>query len=41
MAVDNLDELVGTYTYKRKTSRWSMIMLYNLLDVSAYNAHIL
>jgi len=40
-AVDTLDQLVGIYTCKRKTSRWPMIVFYNLLDISAYNAYIL
>ncbi|XP_050512449.1 piggyBac transposable element-derived protein 4-like [Diabrotica virgifera virgifera] len=40
-AVDTLDQLVGTYTCKRKTNRWPMIVFYNMLDISAYNAFIL
>lgn len=40
-AVDTLDQLLGTYTCKRKTNRWPMIVFYNILDVSAYNAYVL
>lgn len=40
-AVDTLDQLVGTYTVRRKTNRWPMIIFYNMLDISAYNAYVL
>ena len=40
-AVDTLDQLVATYTCKRKTNRWPMIVFYHMLDVSAYNAFVL
>ncbi|KAM4036366.1 LOW QUALITY PROTEIN: piggyBac transposable element-derived protein 4-like [Anomaloglossus baeobatrachus] len=40
-AVDTLDQLIGTYTCKRKTNRWPMVIFYNMLDVSAYNAFVL
>ncbi|KAM3934900.1 piggyBac transposable element-derived protein 4-like [Leptodactylus fuscus] len=40
-AVDTLDQAISTYTCKRKTNRWSMILFYNILDVSAYNAFVL
>ncbi|XP_052423852.1 titin homolog isoform X1 [Carassius gibelio] len=39
--VDNLDKLVGTYTCQRKTARWPMVIFFNMLDVSAYNAFVL
>ncbi|XP_070778216.1 piggyBac transposable element-derived protein 4-like [Enoplosus armatus] len=39
--VDNLDKVVGTYSCRRKTSRWPLALFYNLLDVSAYNAFVL
>ena len=35
-AVDTLDQVTSTYTCKRKTNRWPVILLYNILDVSAY-----
>lgn len=40
-AVDTLDKCVNTYSAKRKTNRWPMIVFYNILDVSAYNAYVL
>ncbi|KAM3911226.1 piggyBac transposable element-derived protein 4-like [Leptodactylus fuscus] len=40
-AVDTLDQVISTYTCKRKTNRWPMIIFYNILDVSAYNAFVL
>lgn len=40
-AVDTLDQCVSTYTCKRKTNRWPMVIFYNILDVSAYNSYIL
>ncbi|XP_059394628.1 piggyBac transposable element-derived protein 4-like [Carassius carassius] len=39
--VDNLDKLVATYTCQRKTARWPMVIFFNMLDVSAYNAFVL
>ncbi|XP_063049276.1 piggyBac transposable element-derived protein 4-like [Engraulis encrasicolus] len=39
--VDNLDKVTGTYTCKRGTKRWPMVVFYNMLDVSAYNAFII
>lgn len=40
-AVDTLDQVIATYTCKRKTNRWPMILFYNILDTSAYNAYVL
>ncbi|XP_070607652.1 piggyBac transposable element-derived protein 4-like, partial [Erythrolamprus reginae] len=40
-AVDTLDQALSTYTCKRKTNRWPMIMFYNIIDVSAYNSFVL
>lgn len=40
-AVDTLDQLIATYTCKRKTNRWPIIVFYNILDTSAYNAYVL
>ena len=39
--VDNLDKLSATYTCQRMTRRWPMVVFYNILDVSAYNAFVL
>ncbi|XP_070604145.1 NADH dehydrogenase (ubiquinone) complex I, assembly factor 6 isoform X1 [Erythrolamprus reginae] len=40
-AVNTLEQAISTYTCKCKTNRWPMIMFYNILDVSAYNAFVL
>lgn len=34
-------QLVATYTCQRKTIRWPMVIFFNMLDVSAYNAFAL
>ncbi|XP_071369448.1 piggyBac transposable element-derived protein 4-like [Centroberyx affinis] len=39
--VDNLDKVVGTYSCRRRTCRWPLVLFYNMLDVSAYNAFVL
>lgn len=39
--VDTLDQLVGTYTVKRKTNRWPHAMFCNMIDISAINAYVL
>ncbi|XP_069821040.1 uncharacterized protein [Dendropsophus ebraccatus] len=39
--VDNLDKLTATYTCQRMTRSWPMVVFYNILDVSAYNAFVL
>ena len=36
-----MDQMVKTYTSKRMTRRWPMVLFYNLLDVSALNAFII
>ncbi|KAJ8358228.1 hypothetical protein AAFF_G00021470 [Aldrovandia affinis] len=33
--------VVGTYSCRRKSSRWPLTLFYNILDVSAYNAFVL
>ncbi|KAJ4446385.1 hypothetical protein ANN_13081 [Periplaneta americana] len=40
-AVDIFDQVTYTYTCERKTNRWPVILFYNILDVSAYNAYVL
>lgn len=40
-AVDTLDKLVATYTCKRATARWPMVIFHNMLDVSAYNSFVI
>ncbi|CAJ1059672.1 activating transcription factor 7-interacting protein 1 isoform X3, partial [Xyrichtys novacula] len=39
--VDNLDKVTGTYSCKRKTARWPLILFHNIIDVSTYNAFII
>ncbi|XDV54752.1 hypothetical protein PO909_022975 [Leuciscus waleckii] len=39
--VDTLDQLVGTYTCRRKTNGWPMVIFFNMLDVSACNSFVL
>lgn len=39
--VDTLDQMVRSYTSKRKTNRWPMAFFYNMLDISALNAYVL
>ncbi|KAM3618245.1 uncharacterized protein V6R79_017929 [Siganus canaliculatus] len=40
-AVDNLDKLVATYSSRRMTKRWPMVLFGHILDLSAYNALVL
>lgn len=40
--VDTLDKLVRTYTCKRKTKRWPMVLFFNMIDIAgiaAYNLY--
>ena len=39
--VDTADQLLHTYTVKRGTRRWPMVLFYNMIDVSALNAYII
>ena len=39
--VDTLDQLIKFYTTKRRSKRWSVVIFYNMLDISAYNAFVL
>jgi len=39
--VDTMDQMVRTYSSKRMTRRWPMVLFYNLLDVSVLNAFIM
>lgn len=40
-AVDTMDKAVMCYTTKRKTNRWPLIVFYNIIDISSYNAYVL
>ncbi|XP_068164525.1 piggyBac transposable element-derived protein 4-like isoform X2 [Antennarius striatus] len=35
-----LDKLIDSYTCRRITARWPMVLFYNILDVSAFNAYV-
>lgn len=39
--VDTLDQLVGTYTVKRKSNRWPFALFCNIIDISGVNAFVL
>ncbi|XP_068451616.1 piggyBac transposable element-derived protein 4-like [Clinocottus analis] len=38
--VDNLDKVTATYSCRRMTARWPLVVFHNVLDVSAYNAFV-
>ena len=39
--VNTMDQMVRWFIFKRKTRRWSMVIFYNMLDISALNAYII
>ena len=39
--VDTLDGLIAKYTCRRKTKRWTLNAFMYLLDVAAYNTHVI
>ena len=39
VGVDLVDQMVQTYTWKRQTCRWPLILFYNVLDIAALNAN--
>ncbi|KRY44280.1 PiggyBac transposable element-derived protein 4 [Trichinella britovi] len=39
--VDNLGKMTSTYSCQRMTARWPLVIFYNIIDVSAYNAYVL
>ncbi|XP_049320225.1 piggyBac transposable element-derived protein 4-like [Astyanax mexicanus] len=39
--VDNLDKVVSTYSCRRRTSRWPLVLFFNCIDISAFNAFVL
>nr|XP_047127654.1 uncharacterized protein LOC124808547 [Hydra vulgaris] len=39
--VDTLDQMVSTFSTKRMTRRWPMVIFYNILDISAVNAFVI
>ncbi|XP_020483419.2 piggyBac transposable element-derived protein 4-like isoform X1 [Labrus bergylta] len=40
-AVENLEKVLGTYSCNRRTRRWPMVMFFNIIDISAFNAFVL
>ena len=39
--VDTLDQLISTFTVKRKSRRWPMVMFYNMIDVAGVAAYVI
>ncbi|XP_034390351.1 piggyBac transposable element-derived protein 4-like [Cyclopterus lumpus] len=39
--VDNMDKLVAAYSCKRRTLRWPLVIFFDILDISAYNAFVI
>lgn len=39
--MDTADQMIGSYTTKRKTNRWPSIVFANMLDISALNSYII
>ncbi|KAJ8405688.1 hypothetical protein AAFF_G00316680 [Aldrovandia affinis] len=39
--VDNLDKVTACYSTKRMTARWPLVVFYNMIDVSVYNAFVI
>lgn len=39
--VDNLDKLVTGYSCKRRTLHWPLVIFFNILDTSPYNAFVI
>ena len=39
--VDTMDQMTRTYSCKRKTRRWPLVVFYNILDISAINAYVI
>ena len=39
--VDNLDKVIGTYSCRRMTALWPLVIFHNIIDVSSYNAFVI
>ena len=39
--VDHLDTVTGTYSCRRMTARWPLVIFHNIVDVSSYNAFVI
>ena len=38
---DNLDKVIGTYSCRRMTACWPLVIFHNINDVSSYNAFMI
>jgi len=36
-----MDQMTRTYSCKRKTRRWPLVVFYNMLEISAINAYVI
>ncbi|KAJ8388001.1 hypothetical protein AAFF_G00147920 [Aldrovandia affinis] len=39
--VDNLSKVIGTYSCRRMTAHWPLVIFHNIIDVSSYNAIVI
>ncbi|XP_061748466.1 uncharacterized protein LOC133546685 [Nerophis ophidion] len=39
--VDNMDKLVTAYSCKRRTLPWPLVIIFDMLDISAYNSFVI
>ena len=39
--VDHLDQMCGTYTTRKRTTRWPKVVFQHMIDVTAYNSFVL
>ena len=39
--VDNLDKVIGTYSCRRMTARWPLVVFHKIINVSSYNAFVI
>ncbi|XP_071200510.1 piggyBac transposable element-derived protein 4-like [Salvelinus alpinus] len=39
--MDNLNKGIGTYSCRRMTARWPLVIFHNIIDVSSYNAFVI
>ncbi|XP_034041956.1 piggyBac transposable element-derived protein 4-like [Thalassophryne amazonica] len=39
--LDNLDKVIGTYSCRRMTARWPLVIFHNILVVSSYNVFVI
>ena len=39
--VDQMDQMVQMYSYKRKTKRWPMVLFFNMIDVAGIAAFLI